>query len=216
MATLSQAKTLGGVGSILIFIPFVSIVGYILMIVAVKGISDELKDRTIFNNIVIAAVAGIVGSVAGASVIVFGAIGEILSGGVTAFAGVLGGLLVVWIFLIVSAVFLRRSYDTMSKSLGVGMFDTAALFYLIGAVLTIVFIGFFILFIAEILQAVAYFSIPDQLPAQGAGAGVSPGPAGAPLNTMPAPGGATKFCTNCGTKISPSATFCYSCGAKQG
>lgn len=213
MATLSQAKTLGGVGSILIFIPFVSIIGYILIIVAIKDISDDLQDKSIFRNIVIAAVTGIVGAVAGAAVIVFGAVTGVLTGGVSAFLGIFTGLFVVWVFLIVSAVFLRRAYGSMSKELGVNMFSTAATLYLVGAALTIVLVGFILLFIAEILQAVAYFSIPDQRPTQGAGA--STGPAAAPPPSMPPMGGATKFCTNCGTKISPSATFCYSCGAKQ-
>jgi len=81
--------------------------------------------------------------------------------------------------------------------------------------LTIVFVGFIILFIAEIMQAIAFFSIPDRPPTQGAG--VSPDPSAAPPlpPSMPLQGGPTKFCTNCGTKISPSATFCYACGAKQ-
>jgi len=209
MAKLSQAKTLGGVGSILIFIPFVSLVGYILLIIAVKDISDDLQDKTIFRNVVIAAGTGIVGALAGAFVFIFGAVTGILTSGASAFLGVAAGLLVVWVFLIVSAVFLRRAYGSMSKELGVHMFDTAATFYLIGAVLTIVLVGFLLLFVAEIMQAVAYFSIPDQPPMQGAGATAAPAPSMAP------PGGATKFCTNCGTKISPSATFCYSCGAKQ-
>jgi hypothetical protein len=128
---------------------------------------------------------------------------------------VVAGLLVVWVFLVISAVFLRRAYDKMSERLGVKMFDTAATFYLIGAILTIVFVGFIILFIAEIMQAIAFFSIPDRPPTQGAG--VSPDPSAAPPlpPSMPLQGGPTKFCTNCGTKISPSATFCYACGAKQ-
>lgn len=163
---------------------------------------------------VIAAATGIVGALAGASVFVFGAVTGILTGGVSAFLGIAAGLLVVWVFLIVSAVFLRRAYNSMSKELGVGTFSTAATLYLIGAALTIVLVGFIVLFIAEILQAVAYFSIPDQPPTQGVGAPA--GPMVAPSSSMPPPpGGATKFCTNCGTKISPSATFCYSCGAKQ-
>jgi uncharacterized membrane protein len=214
VATLSRAKTLGGIGSILIFIPYVSIVGYIFIIVAVKDISDDLQDKTIFNNILIAAVTGIVGALAGALIIfaTFAAIAGAHSG-LAAFGGVVVGLLVVWVFLVVSAIFLRRAYDTMSEKLGVHMFDTAATFYLIGAALTIVIVGFILLFIAEIMQAIAYFSIPDQPPRQGAG--VSPGPAAAASASAPPPGGPTKFCTSCGTKISPSATFCYSCGAKQ-
>jgi uncharacterized membrane protein len=220
MAALSQAKTLGGVGSILIFIPFVSLIGYILVIIAVKEISDDLHDRTIFNNILIAAGTGIVGALAGAFV-VFASIGDIAKVSTTAslgaergaFLGVLGGLLLVWIFLVVSAVFLRRAYDTTSEKLGVGMFNTAATFYLIGAALTIVLVGFFLLFVAEIMQAVAYFSIPDRPPPQETG-GLA-GSAAPPQAQTPPPGAATKFCTNCGAKISSSATFCYSCGAKQ-
>ena len=214
MATLSQAKTLGGVGSILIFIPFVSVVGYILIIVAIKDISDDLQDKSIFRNVVIAAATGIVGAIAGGAVIVFGAVAGILTGGISAFLGIFAGLFAVWVFLIVSAVFLKRAYDSMSKELGVNMFSTAATLYLVGAALTIVLVGFILLFIAEILQAVAYFSIPDQPPTRGAGA--SAGPTTAPSAAMPPPPGSpTKFCTNCGTKISPSATFCYSCGTKQ-
>lgn len=216
MASLSNAKTLGGVGSILIFIPFVSLVGYILLIVAVKDISDDLQDRTIFNNIVIAAAAGIVGALAVAGGVILG----LLSSGFTferasGVVGVLGGLFVAWIALIVSAIFLKRAYDTMGARLGVGTFKTAATLYLVGAALTIVFIGLLVLFVAEIVQAVAYFSIPSQPPTQGAGPSVaSAGPAAAPPPSMP-PQGAAKFCTSCGTKISPTATFCYSCGAKQ-
>jgi uncharacterized membrane protein len=212
MATLSQAKTLGGVGSILIFIPFVSLIGYILVIIAVKDIADDLQDKAIFNNIVIAAVTGMVGALAGAFVIVFGAVGGILTGGLSALFGVITGLLVVWVFLIVSAVFLKRAYDTMGQRLGVHTFDTAATLYLAGAVLTIVFVGFFLLFVAEILQALAFFSIPDQLPMQAAGG--APGPMGAPA-AMPALGGATKLCATCGNKIAASAMVCNNCGSKQ-
>jgi uncharacterized membrane protein len=213
MANLSQSKMLGGVGSILIFIPFVSIVGYILMIIAIRDISQDLKDKTIFNNVLIAAATGIVGAVAGAAVIVFGAITGIFTAGISAFFGAITGLLIVWVFLIISAVFLKRAYDSMSQELGVKMFGTAATLYLVGAVLTIVLVGFILLFVAEIMQAVAFFSIPDRPPAEGAGP--SMGPAPAPSPSMAPPGGATKFCVSCGAKIASSATFCNSCGAKQ-
>jgi uncharacterized membrane protein len=209
MATLSQAKTLGGIGSILIFIPFVSIIGYIFVIVAVKQISDDLQDKAIFRNIVIASVTGIVGALVGAFVV----FGSILAFGRFGVGGLFAGLFIVWVFLVVSAIFLRRTYSTMGQRLGVGSFKTAATLYLVGAILTIVVVGFLVLFIAEIVQAVAYFSIPGQPPMQGEDAFA--GFAAAPPSLMQPQGVATKFCTNCGTKISPSATFCYSCGAKQ-
>jgi len=212
MATLSQAKTLGGVGSILVFIPFVSIVGYILVIIAVKDISDDLHDGTIFRNLVIAAITGIVGALAGGFILVFGAVTAAATFTVSGFLGLITGLLVVWIALIISAVFLKRSYDTMGQKLGVNMFKTAATLYLVGAALTIVFVGFIVLFIAQVLQAVAYFSIPDQPPAQAGGG--APGTMAAAPPTAPQ-AGATKFCVSCGTRLAANATFCNACGAKQ-
>ena len=214
MATLSQAKTLGGVGAILIFIPFVSLVGYILIIIAVRDISNDLQDRSIFNNVVIAGATGIVGALAGAFVIFAGLLGSGLTFGTSLIVGTVAGLLIAWIALVVSAVFLRRAYNTIGERLGVGMFKTAATLYFVGAITTIVLVGFIILILAEILQAIAFFSIPEQPRTQGAGDAYV-GPTAAPPPSMPSQGDATKFCTNCGTKISPSATFCYNCGAKQ-
>jgi uncharacterized membrane protein len=164
MASLSPVKTLGGIGSILVFIPFVSLVGYILVIVAVKDISDELQDKKIFDNVLIAAVTGIVVAIAGASVIVFGTIWAAFTQGLSAIFGVGTGLLIAWVFLIISAIYLRRAYDTMSQRLGVSSFRTAATLYLVGAILTIVLIGFVLLFVGQILQAAAYFSIPERPP----------------------------------------------------
>jgi uncharacterized membrane protein len=211
MVALSQAKVLGGIGAILIFIPFVSLVGYILLIVAVKDISDYLHDRSVFNNVLFAALSGIVGALAVGVVFV-----GLVRSGVSFGGSAVTGIVLAWIFLIVSAFFLRRAYDKMAQGLGVGTFRTAATLYLVGAALTIVLVGFLLLFIAEILQAVAYFSIPDQAPVQSPG-GSPPAVTAAPslLSPAPPPGAAAKFCTSCGTRISPTATFCYNCGAKQ-
>jgi uncharacterized membrane protein len=217
LATLSQAKTLGGIGAILIFIPFVSFVGYILVIIAVKDIADELQDRSIFNNILIAAATGIVGAIAG-GIVIIGVVGTAFIVGVSAILGVITGLLIVWVFLIISALFLRRAYATIAARLGIGLFRTAATLYLIGAALTIVLVGFVVLFFAEILQAVAYFSIPDQLTTQSTATqstGWIPGPAAPATPSMLPQDGATKLCTYCGSKIAASATFCNNCGAKQ-
>src|SRR5262245_9690065 len=117
MATLSQAKTLGGVGAILVFIPFVSLIGYIFIIVAVRDIADYLQDRSSFNNVLIAALTGIVGAIAAGAVIVGGSFSAALTGGFAGFFGVILGLLVAWVFLIISAVFIKRAYDIMAQRL---------------------------------------------------------------------------------------------------
>ena len=87
------------------------------------------------------------------------------------------------------------------------MFRTAALVYLIGAALVIIGVGLLLLFIAQILFVVAFFSINE-------GAVSTPMESG----TMPPPGPAMqtgKFCVKCGASISSDATYCPSCGASQ-
>jgi len=183
MASLNQAKTLGGVGSILVLlgaIPNVgfvlAIVGFILILVAVKNVSESVNEPGIFNDMIIAVVLSIVGLVVfGVIVIVaffsFLSLGRFGPGSSGIPPGVLGaigllilGLVVVWVFYLVSAIFLRRSYERIGMRLNVNMFQTTGLLYLIGAALTIILVGFLILLIAEILQIVAFFSIPEQLP----------------------------------------------------
>ena len=185
MATLGQAKTLGGVGSILVLLSFVpyagsvlSIVGFILILIAVKYISEVLGDPKIFNNMVIAVVLVIVGLAIG-GVVVFGALYSLiglgnfgsLTPGTTPPSGFFGvltviiiGLVVIWIFYLTASIFLKRSYDTIATRLNLGSFHTAGLLYLIGAAVTIILVGIIIVFIAEILQIVAFFSIPEQTP----------------------------------------------------
>jgi len=192
MSLLSQAKTLGGIGSLLVLLtcipsagPLLGIVGFILTLIAVKYISDAVGDRAIFNNMIISVVLSIVGVIAGAllvfaSVFRFMGWGHMVWGGmdwhlvnppvipqgdVVGFIGsIIAGLVVIWISLIISAVFLRRSYTSIARRLNVGMFSTAALIFLIGAATTIVVIGFLLIFVAQILLIVAFFSIPEQLP----------------------------------------------------
>ncbi|TMI13513.1 DUF996 domain-containing protein [Candidatus Bathyarchaeota archaeon] len=183
MAPLSQAKTLGGVGSILVLlgaIPNVgfvlAIVGFILILVAVKNVSESINEPGIFNDMIIAVLLTIVGLVVFGVIVVVAFFSFLSSGSQLGTPGtippsILGaigllivGLVVVWVFYLVSAIFLRRSYERIGVRLNVNMFQTTGLLYLIGAALTIVLVGFLILLIAEILQIVAFFSIPEQLP----------------------------------------------------
>jgi uncharacterized membrane protein len=49
MGSLSSAKSLGGVGGILVFIPGVSLVGWILILLATKEISESVQVRLFFR-----------------------------------------------------------------------------------------------------------------------------------------------------------------------
>jgi uncharacterized membrane protein len=186
MASLGQSKTLGGVGAILILIggflgsagSVVAIIGWILVLIAVKYISEVFADREIFNNMIIAVVLSIIGFVSLAVIVFsaflsfvgFGQIGTFTPGGplptnfVAFFTSIIIGLIIAWICFLIASIFLRRSYETIGTRLNIGMFHTTGLLYLIGAALTIIIVGLFIVFIAEILQIVAFFSIPEQMP----------------------------------------------------
>ncbi len=186
MTSLSEGKVLGGVGSILVLLTAVptvgalfGIAGFIMILLAVRDISQAVNDKQIYSNILIAVVL-VIGAVAVGAVTVAGTAYHILSIG--SFAGsrfvfpsqvapatwfglaaaAVGGLLVVWALLVSSAVFIRRSYNSIATRLNVPMFRTAGLLYLIGAATTIIVIGFPILLIAQILLVVAFFSIADQ------------------------------------------------------
>ncbi len=208
MSRLGDAKTLGGIGSILLLIPGINIVGYILILIATKYISDELGDKSIFDNMLYAVVAGIVGAAAAAFIIFTGAVFGVFTFAVSAIVGIIGALAIAWIALIFSALFIRRAYDTMATKLNVGTFRTTGLLYFIGAILIILLVGFLFLFVAAILQIVAFFSITE------AAQGAQPQPAAQP-STVQASQPGTKFCPTCGTRLASSDTFCPKCGAKQ-
>jgi uncharacterized membrane protein len=212
MGKLSDAKMLGGIGSILQIIPYVSIVGYILTLIAVKFISDEVHDRSIFNDMLYAAITGIVG-VAIAAVGIFGAFASIGVLGVGAIAGIIAFLAVAWIALIISAIFIRKAFNNIATKLNIGMFRTAGTLYFIGAILVIVLVGFIILFIAYILQIVAFFSI-NETTAQPQTMQANPMSPATPMAASTTQGG-TKFCANCGTEMGATVAFCPKCGAKQ-
>lgn len=191
MASLSQAKTLGGIGSILALLsgllfwaPYSSgigllIVGLVLMLIAVKNIADTTGDQSMFNNMLYSVILAIIGPVI-AAVVVFIAAASFLgtfrsfTPGTTSlpsgFLAVLGIIILagvlLWVCILISTVFLKKSYDAIATRLRVDMFRTTGLLFLIGAATLIVLVGVLILFIAAILQIVAFFSIPEQVSPQ--------------------------------------------------
>jgi len=188
VSTLSEAKTYGGIGSILVLftaIPTIGwllgIVGFIFIIMAVKYISDTFRDKSIYNNMLVSILLD-VGAIAVGTIAILGTVFHVLGLGsfvgsnfvlnsniavgdwVGLAAGVIAGLVAVWALLVTSAVFLRRSYDSMASKLGVNTFKTAGLVFLIGAATTIIGVGFVLILVAQILLVVAFFSIKEGIP----------------------------------------------------
>jgi uncharacterized membrane protein len=71
-------------------------------------------------------------------------------------------LVILWVFLMISAFFNRRSLKMLSTKTSVGLFSTAGLLLIIGAILTIVLIGLVLMWVAVLLIAIAFFQIQPQ------------------------------------------------------
>ena len=170
----TQARTYGGVGALLSFMGYIgtitfpgsiilSVIGAILILVAVRMISSGLEDEPIFTNYLISFILGITSiAVLFAGLIVAGLslFGASILGLITSIV-VFG---VAFILLeIASAFFLWRSYKRISSGTGVQLFETVGLLYFIGALTLVIIVGMLVSFIAAILEIVAYFSLPFKL-----------------------------------------------------
>ncbi len=164
--SLETGKSMGGIGAILLvvgsFVPFLSIVGIILVLLGMKNLADYYNESSIYQNALYGLIFGIVGIVAAAFIIIplfFG--GALLgsAGIIAAITSIIIALVVAFIFLILEAVYYKRAFDLLAEKSKENMFHTSGLLLLIGAVLTIILVGFVLIFIAWILAAVAFFSI---------------------------------------------------------
>ncbi len=221
MSTLESNKNLALIGSILLIIgtliPWggfvVDIIGIILFMMAIRGFSDYYRDTAMYQNAftgiiyyIIAAIAAAVavGSLSGAVAVGLSSL-LVLGLGIVTFVV---ALIIAFIFFVLAASRLRRTFYDLSQRTGEQSFHTAGTLLWIGALLTIVFgIGLILIFIAWIFAALGFFSMrvtstPNQ-------PYYSPPP---PASTVPPTAQATKYCPNCGQPVDANATFCPHCG----
>jgi len=206
--SLESNKTLGGIGAILLAIPFLSLIGIILVLIAMKGMADYYNDDDIFKNALYGFIFGVVGVVALVAVILMFALGFATVNPVIApntfFASSVSSLfilasVILYVFSLIGAIFYKKSLDNLSEKSGEQMFTTAGLILLIGAAIPV--IGEILKFIAWILAAVGFFNIKvtKQIPTQ----------------NEPVPETKEKrFCTYCGAQLGPETIYCQKCGKK--
>jgi uncharacterized membrane protein len=78
-------------------------------------------------------------------------------------AGIFTVFVVLWIFSIIGAFFIRRGLGSLSAKSSVGLFSTAGTLLLVGAVLIILFgIGLILIWISALLLAIAFFQMKPQ------------------------------------------------------
>lgn len=194
--SLESSKYIGGIGALLIvigvagvfgaYLGLLTLVGAILVLVAVHELADFYKEKGIFNNMLYSIILLIVGVVVCIAVMVFAAFSALAElgydysagdweafgrmfaegmpmmdfGALFAFIGAaIIALVVLFIFVVVAAFFLRKSLSAIASKTGVRMFATAGMLMLVGGVLTIVVVGFLLIWIAWILVAIAFFMI---------------------------------------------------------
>jgi uncharacterized membrane protein len=177
-----------GVIPVLSFLWVVAFAGLVLVMIALKGFADYYNEGGIFNNALYGVVAAIVGGVVAVVLILTSLVGFLSALGISVQSWtswtttvpninyqninlnvimpyvlvILASLLVLFIGVVIMAIFVRKSLGLMSSKTGKGLFGTTGLIMLIGAVLTIIVIGVFLIWIALIPLAAAFFSIQPQ------------------------------------------------------
>lgn len=165
-------KMLGGIGSILVILTFLPVIGWILglvgltlVLVAINNMSNIFNDRNIFNK----AIIGVILTFISTLIFIFmfiPSVSLLFSGNNTGIGlGVLG---IIFSFIIAYAIsvagyyFFKQSLVLVSAYTNINLFRTAGTFIFVGALLSIIFIGFIFIIVAWIMLAIAFFSIPDE------------------------------------------------------
>ena len=164
----------------------IEIIGAILILFALRDIGNIYRERGIFSNAIYGVAVAVVGSVITAILalaVVLSNLKDLLMQiypgwngdwatlqGMTpntsnidpsAIFPLIGGLLVVlvivWVFAIIAAFFIWRSLKQVANKTNVGLFGTAGLLLLVGAIIPI--FGLLLIWIAALLLAIAFFTM---------------------------------------------------------
>ncbi len=182
--SLKEARIYGSVGAILSIlggnIPrvgnLVSIIGFVLILLAVKEISLAVNREDIFKDYLVAFILHLGAffvflialiSVMGITVLQ-GIFWNLAGKGLENLGQIIKGLLIggilAWILFVLGSYYLKKSYESISIETEVGIFRTTGLLYFVGAILLIVFgIGALLIIIGKILEIVAYLSLPEDI-----------------------------------------------------
>ena len=201
--SLESNKTLGGIGAILLAIPFLSLIGIILVLIAMKGMAENYNDDEIFKNAMYGFLFGIIGVIALVGVILLLSFGYAATTTiVTPFAGfglIVTTFAILYIFSLISAIFYKKSLNILAEKSGEQLFNTAGTILLVAAAIPV--LGEVLKVIAWIIVAVGFFNIKESTQQPSVMATVS-------SSVDP------KFCKYCGKPIESDTVFCPECGKK--
>jgi len=180
--SLEYSKTLAGEGAILLLLSLVpyagwilGIIGIILLLRGVKELSHYYQDEDIYKNTLTGVKFYIIALVAVGVAIVAIAVGVGLATGfefTTGFVPTVGfgvgliaffaGLVAAFVFYVLAASHLRRTFNALAQKSGEASFTTAGNLLWWGAILTIVLVGLVLIFIAWIFATIGFFTMKAQ------------------------------------------------------
>jgi uncharacterized membrane protein/ribosomal protein L40E len=213
---IGSAPLASGIFVTFIALGVVSVIGIILFLVSMHGLSQYYNERGIFTNVLYGFLISIIGGAVVFSVVfayIFLSITSVASTRTynpsvfPTFILVLLGIFVSALVIgIVSAIFYMRAFNKLGNKSGVNSFNTAGLLYLIGAVLTIVLIGGVIIWTAWIFATLGFKSLKPKA------AEIPTYTYSAPQTTATSSFSQVKYCQYCGAHNALDAVYCTACG----
>ncbi|MEM3421427.1 MAG: DUF996 domain-containing protein [Candidatus Hadarchaeum sp.] len=158
------------------------LVGLVLLLIALSGMARDFREKKIFSNALYGFVIAVVGVVVALVIVILTALrffsqvgidilnpnwtgmGRMFMGVLTPgfwpfLAGIVAALAVIFVCFLIAVIYFRRTLNILSDKTNVQLFATAGTIMLIGAILTIVVVGFLLIWISFILLTAAFFSI---------------------------------------------------------
>ena len=179
--SFQYSKTLAMEGSILLILGLVPYVGWVLGIIGVvlllrgmREFANYYQDTQIYTNALtgvkfyivalIALAVSAAGFIVGLVTMNLDTVPTVGVGNVLALTLGVAFLFVAFIFNVLAATHLKRAFNTLAQKSGEHSFETAGTLLWIGAILTIVFIGILLIFVAWIFATIGFFTIrpPEQ------------------------------------------------------
>ena len=180
---------IGSLGAVVPYAGFLSLLGVILLLIGLKGLANFYNEQGIFNNVLYSIITCIVGVVVAVGAVVISAVSALADLGIdianindwatlgtdleaiftdfsdfgaiwSLISALIVGLIILFVTVIISMYFFRKSMDQLSTKSGIGLFGTAGLLMLIGAVIPV--IGLLLIWIGDILATVAFFQMKKE------------------------------------------------------
>ncbi len=207
---------LTAIGSLVVFsgpIGILGIVGIVLLLISLRGLSDYFRDHVIFKSAATGFIFGVVGvaiaiGVFAAFAFLTGFIFAHPVAGALGLVGVIAAWFIMYAFFIVETIFLKRSFDILASRSLISLLRTGGTILLIGGALTVVFVGFFLMFVAWIIIAAGLFSMREPV------VEVQASPYSPAFSTSPESSEQVKHCPYCGAENRADGTFCTHCGRR--